>query len=102
MKAMAERMAMNAPLQGTAADFVKIAMKQTDVAIKSAKLESDVELLLQVHDELIYEITDKPEIIKKTELVIKKAMEEVALGTKGESIPLVVDIAKGKRWGSLK
>ena len=102
MKAMAERMAMNAPLQGTAADFVKLAMIRSDKSLKDAKLDADVALILQVHDELIFEVKDDEKIITKTEEVIKKAMEEVALGTKGETIPLLVDIVKGKRWGSLK
>ena len=102
MKAMAERMAMNAPLQGTAADFVKLAMIRSDLALKKEGLDADVSLILQVHDELIFEIKDDEQIISKAESVIKKAMESVALDTKGEDTPLIVDIAKGKRWGSLK
>lgn len=101
MKAMAERMAMNAPLQGTAADFIKIAMIRSDEAIHSAKLEKQIELILQVHDELIFEVSDDETILKKAEEIIVKAMTGVAVGTKGESIPLTVDMAKGKRWGSL-
>ena len=101
MRAMAERMAVNAPLQGTAADFVKIAMKRADDALMEAKLSEDATLLLQVHDELIYEIRDT-DASKEAIAVIEKAMASVAIGTKGEKIPLVVDVAKGKRWGSLK
>ncbi len=101
MKAMAERMAMNAPLQGTAADFVKIAMIRSDEAIRSAKLEKQIELILQVHDELIFEVSDDETTLKKAEEIIVKAMTGVAVGTKGESIPLTVDMAKGMRWGSL-
>lgn len=101
VKAMAERMAMNAPLQGTAADLVKIAMIRVDQALKKTKLDTDVELLLQVHDELIFEVTDDPSVIKKMKEVIQKEMTEVALGTKGAHLPLVVDMAQGKRWGSL-
>lgn len=102
MKAMAERMAMNAPLQGTAADFVKIAMIRSDEAINAAKLEKQVELILQVHDELIFEVVDDKDVIKKAEQIITEAMAGVAMKTSGESIPLTVDIAKGTRWGSLK
>jgi DNA polymerase-1 len=101
VKAMAERMAMNAPLQGTAADFVKKSMIAVDTAIKDNALAEDVALLLQVHDELIFEITDNPEIIKKAERVIRKAMESVHKGTGGEHIPLLVSYAIGKRWGSM-
>jgi DNA polymerase-1 len=102
MKAMAERMAMNAPLQGTAADFVKIAMIRSDEALKAAKLDKQVELILQVHDELIFEAVDNKDVVKQAEEIITIAMAGVAKGTKGESIPLTVDIAKGTRWGSLK
>jgi len=101
MKAMAVRMAMNAPLQGTAADFVKIAMRRVDEAIHDAKLATDVELLLQVHDELIFEVTDDKKVLNKAREVITKAMEGVARGTIGEHIPLIVDIVSGSRWGSL-
>lgn len=101
VKAMAERMAMNAPLQGTAADLVKKAMIAVDVALREAQLESDVQLLLQVHDELIFEVVDKPEVVKKARAVIKEAMEAVHKGTVGESIPLLVTYASGHRWGSL-
>ena len=102
MKAMAERMAMNAPLQGTAADFVKIAMARVDRALAEEKLSVHADLLLQVHDELIFEVDDDAKIIEDLREVIVHAMISVAEGTKGEFIPLVVDAAQGKRWGSLK
>ena len=102
MKAMAERMAMNAPLQGTAADFVKIAMKKADDALRGGHLEHDAILILQVHDELILEVRDDAEVIAKVTKVIKDAMTSVNDGTRGENIPLVVDSKLGKRWGSLK
>lgn len=101
VKAMAERMAMNAPLQGTAADLMKIAMIEVDKAIKEKDLSNDVSLILQVHDELIFEVTDKEDVIKKVEKVVKLAMENVHKGTVGEGIPLIVSFATGKRWGSL-
>jgi DNA polymerase-1 len=101
MKAMAERMAMNAPLQGTAADFVKIAMAQVDRALAEKKLSAHADLLLQVHDELIFEADENEETIAALTQVIAHAMTSVAEGTKGASIPLVVDVAQGKRWGSL-
>src|SRR3989338_7595867 len=56
MKAMAERMAQNAPIQGTAADFVKIAIVRVEEALHKEKLDKNVDLLLQVHDELIFEV----------------------------------------------
>jgi DNA polymerase-1 len=102
MKAMAVRMAMNAPLQGTAADFVKIAMRRVDEAITGVKLTGDVDLLLQVHDELIFEVTDDTKILDEAHEAITKAMEGVAKGTSAEHIPLIVDSKQGNRWGSLK
>lgn len=101
MKAMAERMAMNAPLQGTAADLVKIAMIRVDRALNEAKLDKDAELLLQVHDELIFEVSDDKKTITKVGEVVRAAMSSVAEGTSGEDIPLVVSEKKGKRWGSM-
>ncbi len=101
MKAMAERMAMNAPLQGAAADFIKIAMHKADVALTTEKLTDDAVLILQVHDELILEVKDDPKVIAKTLEVVKKAMTSANAGTRGESIPLVVDSKQGTRWGSL-
>ncbi len=101
MKAMAERMAMNAPLQGTAADLVKIAMIRVDEAIKVSKYHNDISLLLQVHDELIFEVSDKRVVIDEAKKIIIDAMVNVAMGTTGENIPLIVDVAEGTRWGSL-
>lgn len=102
MKAMAERMAQNAPLQGTAADFVKIAMVRADEVLRVEELDTHADLLLQVHDELIFEVDDDKKILGKFSRVVKEAMTSVAKGTKGEHVPLVVDVLEGKRWGSLK
>lgn len=103
MKAMAERMAMNAPLQGTATgDFVKMAMVKANEALRKAKFDSRADLILQVHDELIFEADDDKKFLAEFSVLVKDAMISVAKGTKGESIPLVVDVAIGKRWGSLK
>ncbi len=101
IKAMAERMAMNAPLQGTAADLMKKAMIDVDKAITDNNLEGDVDMILQVHDELIFEVTNKEEILKKLEKIVRKAMSEVNKGTVGENIPLQVSCSIGKRWGSM-
>jgi len=102
MKAMAERMALNAPLQGTAADFVKIAMSKAEEALHAKKLDKRADLILQVHDELIFEVDDDKQMLAEFSHVVKEAMTSAAKGTKGESIPLVVDVAAGVRWGSLK
>ena len=102
MIAMAERMAQNAPIQGSAADFVKIAMIRADEAMKKAKWESRADLLLQVHDELIFEADDDKKFLEEFTATVKDQMVSVAKGTKGEFIPLVVDVASGNRWGEMK
>jgi DNA polymerase-1 len=99
MKAMAERAAMNAPIQGTAADLVKIAMRKADEAITKEKLENDAALLLQVHDELIYEVNEDAKVLRRAAKTISEALESVYPES---PIPLSVSIRAGKRWGSLK
>lgn len=96
IKATAERQAGNAPLQGTAADIIKIAMKKTDDAIKNAGLSENTHLILQVHDELIYEVKEADE--ERAAKVIKEAMEMAV----DFSVPLIVNVSIGKRWGELK
>jgi DNA polymerase-1 len=91
VRAAAERLAINMPLQGTAADLIKLSMIETDKAIKEKGLEGF--MILQVHDELIFEIPDT-EISIFSEIV-KEKMENIKL----LKVPLVVDIAIGKNWG---
>lgn len=93
VKAMNERMAMNAPLQGTAADIVKIAMRQADTALCQAGLDARAHLVLQVHDELIYEI--ETDAVAAAVPVIRGAMTAIPNMT----VPLEVNIATTDRWG---
>ena len=101
IKAMAERMAMNAPLQGTAADLVKIAMQRVDVALTEAKLTDKAQLLLQIHDELIFEVVNDQKIITQVVSIVGSAMSGVAQGTTGAFIPLIVGVKLGESWGTL-
>jgi len=96
IKAGAERMAMNAPLQGTAADIIKLAMIRSDKDIKTAGLDNKVFLLLQIHDELIFEV--KKEIADRARPIIKRAMEKVV----EIPVPIEVSSAVGPRWGELE
>lgn len=100
IKAMAERMAINAPIQGTNADIVKIAMKRIDDYIVSEKMEKDVYLILQVHDELVYEIRE--DIVKKVVAKIKEIMESVIDPKDIKGIKAVANFAIGKNWGEMK
>jgi len=93
VKKAAERMAINAPLQGTAADLIKAAMIKIHDLIKN---NPDVKILLQVHDELIFEITEKA--IKKIVPEVKAIMENV-LKLK---VPIVVEASLGDNWGEME
>ena len=92
-KAAAERIAVNSPVQGSAADIVKKAM--TDIAAALDQAKSPARLLLQVHDELIFECPDDKTEIEKTIALIKDKMEHAV----ELSVPLRVSIEYGKNWG---
>jgi DNA polymerase I len=87
---MAERMALNAPIQGTAADVIKLAMIALQRALDTSGLRS--QLLLQVHDEVILEAPDD-ELEATRELVIEQLSTVVEL-----AVPLDVDVATGPTW----
>ena len=89
-----ERAAMNAPVQGTAADLIKIAMVRTDQALKAAKLEA--RLILQVHDELIVEAPEAE--AEAASLILREAMES-AMKLK---VPLKADVMRGYNWAACK
>jgi DNA polymerase-1 len=100
IRAQAERMAINAPVQGTAADVMRIAMNQVHAYIKEEKLEKEIRMLLQVHDELVFEVKSS-----KTKAHVKKLveiMEGVLKGKEDHGVPIAVSVAVGKNWGELK
>jgi DNA polymerase-1 len=96
LRDMAERMALNAPIQGSAADLVKVAMLKVEVALKAAGVKS--RLLLQVHDELIIEVaTGELEQVKQ--LVTKEMGSVGKMGDLGQlSVPMEVSLGIGKSW----
>lgn len=96
IRASAERMVMNAPLQGTAADIIKIAMKRANDSLEKAGLLSQTHLLLQIHDELLYEVEES--CADKARDVIKEAMEHAV----EFSIPLTLSVSQGNRFGSMR
>ena len=95
-----ERMAINMPIQGTAADVVKLAMVEVSKTLKRSYSDSEnaVRLLLQIHDELLFEIAESEEIIEKAIKDIRRAMESVWNGR----VYLSVDVKSGKNWADLK
>jgi len=104
MKAMAERMATNAPIQGTAtADIIKIGMKKVDEELVKSGILNDVRMVLQVHDELVYEIKENKleEAIKIIEKGMVNAIPEEFIKNM-TPVPLAVTCGFGKNWGELK
>jgi DNA polymerase-1 len=90
----AERMAINMPVQGTSADIIKVAMINLDQEMDKRQLKS--RMLLQVHDELIFEVP-QAEVEEMRQLASKLMSTAIEL-----SIPLKVDIKVGKNWGEMK
>ncbi len=93
IRAQAERMAVNLPLQGSAAEIMKMAMLKI---AKQGVLNKNCKLLLQIHDEFLFEI--KSELAKTTSLKIKNIME----GVIKMEFPLTVEVKTGPDWGSLE
>lgn len=96
IRASAERMAMNAPLQGTAADIIKMAMKKVNNDIMEAGLSEKAHLLLQIHDELLFEVEESA--VETVRTVIKNAMEHAC----EFPVATTVSVKEGTRWGSLR
>jgi DNA polymerase-1 len=90
MRGFAERTAVNTPLQGTAADLIKLAMITIDRELTQRKLKS--RMLLQVHDELVFEVP--PAEVDAMRTLVQDAMENVH----PLRVPLVVDVGVGKNW----
>tara|TARA_B100001123_G_scaffold431702_2_gene553546 strand:+ start:8 stop:1180 length:1173 start_codon:yes stop_codon:yes gene_type:complete len=89
-RSFAERAAINAPIQGSAADIIKMAMIRVDAELDKSKL--DAEMLLSVHDELIFEVAETQ--VDDLAVLVKQVMENVAY----LSVPLVVDTGSGGSW----
>ena len=96
VKAAAERMALNAPFQGTAADLFKIAMLRVDEYLQKDKRGY---LLLQVHDELVFEVEEGA--VKEVAKNLKELMEGVIPEKDLNGIPILVDGKAGKNWGEM-
>jgi DNA polymerase-1 len=94
MRGFAERTAINTPLQGTAADLIKLAMLKIDQLIRDRKFKST--MTLQVHDELLFDVV--PEESEELETLVKHEMEQVA----EFSVPIVADVGVGKNWRDIK
>lgn len=99
---MAERTAINAPIQGTLADIVKLAMRFTYERLQKEGLSKDVSMLLQIHDELIFEI--KEDVLDRAVPIIREEMQgvlEKSFIHFVSEVPIVVDYVSGKTWQEL-
>ena len=90
IKEFAERAAINQPLQGTAADLIKLAMIKVDKAFKENNFKS--KMVMQVHDELVFEVV--ADELERVKTVVADAMQNV----EDLKVPLLVDINWGKSW----
>ena len=90
VRALAERTAINAPIQGTSADIIKLAMVNVDRRIAEEDLQS--RMVLQIHDELLFDAL--PEEVEKLERIVREEMENVI----ELSIPLTVECNYGNNW----
>lgn len=91
-----ERAAINAPIQGTSADIIKRAMARMGPALEEAGL-GHVRMLLQVHDELVFELPEGD--VEAAKPVIERVMAEAALPSVKLTVPLGIEIGTGKSWG---
>lgn len=100
IRAQAERMAINAPIQGTSADIIRIAMVRIHEYLKKEARTDAVRLMLQVHDELVFEIQHKHQ--EKEIPKIKEFMENVLSAKETRGVPIVVDVKVGSNWQEMK
>ena len=95
-----ERAAINAPIQGTSADIIKRAMARMTPALDQADLRpgqpDGVRMLLQVHDELVFELPE--DLVERAKPVIERTMAEAAQPAVSLSVPLGIDIGTGRSW----
>jgi len=94
MRSAAERVAVNMPLQGTAADLIKIAMITIHQELPT--ISPQAKMILQVHDELVFEVPE--EDAEKVASFVKEKMEQAHTF----KVPIVVDVQIGDNWGELK
>ena len=100
IRAQAERMAINAPVQGTSADIIRVAMVRIHEYLKNEKLNDVVHMMLQVHDELVFEIQDAhvAQVVPK----LKAIMEDVLTKEETHGVPILAEAKAGKNWDEME
>jgi DNA polymerase-1 len=94
LRGFAERTAVNTPLQGTAADLIKVAMIRIDRKLREQKLQT--KMTLQVHDELLFDVPEDE--VDNVRTLVKGEMENVI----ELKVPVVADVGIGQNWRDLK
>ena len=100
IRSMAERMAINAPIQGTEADFVKLAMVKIDEYLTKENLTEKVRLILNVHDELVYEVEEK--LVSQIEPKIKHIMESLVPVKDTKGVVMKAEASVGDDWKEME
>jgi DNA polymerase-1 len=100
VRAQAERMAVNAPIQGTQADLIKLAMVKIDEYIREHGLAEEARMILQVHDELVFEV--KKEKAEELGKKFKAIMESVIPEAETKGVPIVAEAHTGVHWGEME
>jgi len=100
IRAQAERMAINAPIQGTQADVIRLAMVKIAEWMEQEKKTADVQMLIQVHDELVFEVRD--ECLETVIPKLTEIMSVILPAEKTHGIPITVDVAVGKNWSDME
>lgn len=100
VRAQAERMAINAPIQGTQADIIKLAMVQVNAYLKETNATDDAHLLLQVHDELLYEV--RTDLVPTLAVRIREIMEGAMPESETKGVPILAEVKTGSNWGSME
>lgn len=100
IRASAERMAINAPIQGTQSDIIRIAMVRIDAHLREAGLAENVRMLLQVHDELVFEI--RAEQVDAVVPQVTDLMSSVLQDQETHGVPVLVDVEVGENWRDME
>lgn len=103
VKTHAQRTALNAPIQGTAADIIKLSMIIVQQAIDAAGLSADIKMILQVHDEIVFEVNTNK--VNQAVILIKQAMESVVGVVPvniARKVSLDVDVEIGQQYGHME
>lgn len=100
IRAAAERMAVNAPIQGTQADIIKLAMVEIDKWLVSRGLQDKCFLVLQIHDELVFEVENA--CVEECAKEIAQIMENIVSLKETKGVPLIVSASTGDNWMEMK